>query len=126
MRIVLLPLAVTAFLMTGQAAFSQSEGAPITGAFEDGNVLLQQCGSHESFTDGVCAGYVTAVADAMGNARTSGETVNGLRACIPYGVTRQQVHDVGLRFLRAHPELRHRAAFGFMVQAIAEAFPCRD
>ena len=121
MRVVL-PLAVTAFLMTGSAA-SESETFL---SFESGNNLLEMCGSSDRSLNGVCVGYIEAIVDAMHIVQDSGGTVNGWRACIPQGVTVRRLRDLVIRFLRAHPELRPRAAIDLVTNALAEAFPCRD
>jgi hypothetical protein len=40
-------------------------------------------------------------------------------------VTLQQVRDVAVEFLTAHPETRHTGAVGIVARALAGAFPCK-
>ncbi len=105
--------------MTGSAA-GESE---TFFEFESGSNLLE---SRDHSLNGVCVGYIEAIVDAMHTVQDSGGTVNGWRACIPQGVTVRQLRDLVIRFLRAHPELRHLAAIDLVTNALAEAFPCPE
>jgi hypothetical protein len=46
-------------------------------------------------------------------------------ACLPIGVTDDQVIDVAERFLEADPARRGSAALGLVAEALAGAFPCK-
>jgi len=67
-----------------------------------------------------CGDYVLSIADALMMGRVGRWT-----ACIPSGVTDDQVVDVAIRFLDAHPARRGSAASELVAEALAEAFPCR-
>jgi hypothetical protein len=49
----------------------------------------------------------------------------GFKACLPVNSSLEQSRDVVVRFLRAHPELRHLVAVSLVARALAEAFPCK-
>jgi hypothetical protein len=70
---------------------------------------------------GVCIGYVTAIMDAL----SSGNSVNGFKACVPTNADMNQMVDIVKNFIRDHPEKRHLVATGLVAEAFAQAFPCR-
>lgn len=88
-------------------------------SFKNGNDLLAQCDNSLESAWGVCLGYIVGVADAM-----DGNSLNGYAACIPSQATQGQVHDVVLRWMGQHPELRHFAAAGLVAHSLQDAFPC--
>jgi hypothetical protein len=47
--------------------------------------------------------------------------------CIPMGehIKSEQVRDVVVQYLTAHPEIRHEAAAGNALVALQAAFPCK-
>jgi hypothetical protein len=85
--------------------------------FYSGDALLSLCQASDS---NFCMGYIAGIADAV----TSGP-VSGWRACIPISATVEQVRDVVVGFLTAHPENRHFAALSLGAAALAGAFPCK-
>lgn len=113
MRTLLLVLTGMLFVLDVQAQAS----------FVTGDKLLENCREvetrSEAFNTGVCAGYVTAVADAMAL-----PVVGGLRACIPIGVTTRQIVAVVTKYLRDHPEELHYSANSTATLALRMAFPC--
>jgi len=64
------------------------------------------------------------IADAMALSQAVGDSLRGWRACIEAGVNVEQIRDVTVRFLTAHPELRHYTAAGLVAQALAQGFLC--
>jgi hypothetical protein len=89
----------------------------------DGNKLLEACRKAEgptgSFMEGVCGGYVAAVADVMSTPPVA------VRACIPEGATRGQIREVVTKALRDHPEQLHHEAVALTMVALSKAFPCK-
>src|SRR6202012_1545791 len=67
-------------------------------SFYDGNKLLAQCSAANTEL-GECAGYITAIADAM----SGDNAVNGAHACIDWNVSNEQVRDVVVAALRRDP-----------------------
>ena len=87
-----------------------------------GNQLLTFCEGQNSFSQGMCQGYVLGVADHY--------LTNGiddiLRICIVSRVTRKQVVDVAVAFLQSRPEKRQYIAEGVVWEALHDAFPCKS
>jgi hypothetical protein len=79
-----------------------------------GNELLSQCLSQDTGSV-VCVAYVRGVVDTI-------LIIGGM--CIPDVVVVGQVRDVGIRYLKAHPENRHLPAVNLLANAIANAWPC--
>jgi hypothetical protein len=93
-------------------------GHAFTASFVNGNDLLEKCNTP---LDIVCIGYIDGVAYAMND----GNAVNGFKACIPLGVTAQQIKDIAVRYLIKNPAVRIYAASSLVAAALSEAFPCR-
>lgn len=93
---------------------------PAWADFMDGNKLYSACIDKTDFTSHVlCAGYLEAIADTVaGKANTYGT------ACFAENVTGNQVVDVVIKWLEAHPEARHYSGQSVAVAAIVQAFPC--
>lgn len=89
-------------------------------SFLTGNKLFAFCAAENNITSMVCLGYIEGIADAL----SGGQWVNGFRACLSIHMTAQQLQDVAMRYLAAHPELRHLAAAGLVASSLANAFPC--
>ena len=82
----------------------------------DGNKLLSVCSAKEG---AACEGYILGVVGMLSEERESKSPV-----CISPSVTAPQLHDVLLKFLRAHPESRSLKGAGLTVLALHQAFPC--
>jgi len=84
----------------------------------DGNRLYDLC-KPNSRSSTLCGDYVLSVADTLMLGRVGRWT-----ACLPVGVTDDQVIDVAEQFLETHPAKRGSAAFELVAEALAEAYPC--
>src|SRR5690348_3802091 len=96
------------------------------GRFELGNDLLGVCSDDHHFNQAYCKGYAVGVADALMAANAM--KANGYEvpsACIPNNVKSEQVRDVLVQYLNAHPEKRHEPAAGHALLALQAAFPCK-
>jgi hypothetical protein len=83
-----------------------------------GNQLLAMCvGEQNLFSQGICYGYVMAVADHF----LASQVPESLRICLASGVTRKQIADVTIAFLQSHPEKRHYIAHGIVWEALHNA-----
>ena len=91
-------------------------------AFYTGNDLRSRCSDTSPYQAGLCMGFVTGIADAMGIAAFLG----GRRACIPLAATEGQALDVVKRFLEQHPAEPQEEAVSLVAQALSEAFPCKQ
>ena len=97
-------------------------------SFENGNDLLQVCSDGRDVFQSYCKGYAVGVADAL--MALNAMKANGYpipSACIPAEehVKSEQVRDVVVQYLTAHPEIRHQAAAGHALVALQAAFPCK-
>ena len=100
----------------------------IVGGFVTGNSLFDVCSDSHHINEAYCKGYVAGVADAisqMNAVKANGWTTPS--TCIPQGekVTQDQLKDVVVQYLTAHPEIRHVAAAGLTLLALQAAFPCK-
>jgi hypothetical protein len=100
------------------AVMSASAGARAD--FLNGNSLYGYC-STDFNTALYCIGYIASIEDVL----SAGNQINGYTACTPPGATLEQIKDVVMRYLVAHPESRHLGASGLVAHAIAQAFPCK-
>ena len=99
--------------------FSVLFSSPAWADFLTGNTLYDLCSSEISQKKGICAGYVTAIADVLASSPLYGE-----EACIPTEATAGQVLDVVEQWLSQYPEQRHYTAHILAVLALSDAFPC--
>lgn len=96
--------------------------------FENGNSLLRECDAGDAYSAaglarlGECLGYIEAVADIM----STGNPVNGFRACLPTKTTGDQLRNVVSVSLNIHPRRQHLGAPGLVAQALQKAFPCQQ
>jgi Rap1a immunity proteins len=111
------------FFTTRALALAALVSCATTGAaqaeFKTGNMIIADCESAAVEDRMVCLGYVEGVVGAMGM-----NAVNGYQACVPDHVTGNQVKDVAIAYIYAHPAKRHFAATGLVADALAGAFPC--
>jgi hypothetical protein len=112
-------------LLWSASVFSQSF---TIGAFETGNELLEACSDGHDITQGYCKGYAVGVADAI--SAVDAMKANGMAipsVCIPQRekVTTEQVRDVVVKDLAAHPETGHQTAAGHALLRLQAAFPCK-
>ena len=98
----LIVAAVLAVSLAGPAG-----AKPTTGA-----VLMQHC---VTAPDDFCAGYVGGVID----------TSHAL-FCFPAEVTKRQIINVAIMYLRDHPEKLGLFAPSLVIKATQAAFPCKD
>lgn len=89
-------------------------------AYYTGNSLFDLCRKDE-FS---CTVYIQGVLD--GQFSTIVATSRDVAYCIPESSKPQQVKDVVVAYLTAHPERRHLLAAGLITNALADAWPqCR-
>jgi hypothetical protein len=90
-------------------------------AFYTGNELWSHCSDESAYSSGLCMGFVMGIADVMG----AGSAILGARVCLPERVNGGETRDVVKRYLELHPERRHYAAASLVLDALAQAFPCK-
>lgn len=125
------PLLAFALLLCATAGFG--------GEKQDysGNTVLAKCKtalrsldgkSESSFDRGYCIGWINAAISAYPIVRYYADHLplsSDLR-CIPEEVTNQQIVQVFVKWMEAHPEKLHLDPFGLFSAAMEEAFPCES
>lgn len=86
-----------------------------------GTELMRLCSSKYDTEYGFCAGYISAIANAM----LSGE-INGERACTHGAIRTQQLIDIYRSYGELFPENLRGSATKNVAVSIARGFPCRD
>ncbi len=110
---IILPFIMAAFLwLPAQAQAANSAG--ITA-----QELLKMCNSTYDTDYGFCAGYVSALANALLSGPVSGES-----ACNHSPVRSQQLIDIFRTYAELYPEQMPGPAAKTVAAAIARAFPC--
>ncbi len=82
-----------------------------------GKELLRQCKSDQ----GICHGYVAAVADVM----SSVGAVHGYASCVPADVTVKQHTRAVMKWMETHPDDLGFTAHSIVAEALSETFPCK-
>ena len=88
-------------------------------AYSDANMLLKQCEEDSPYSKGFCMGYIAGVVDA-----SESETLAGYRYCKPSWIFLKELLEITTKYLNNNPEGPHLPAFGFVQNALYEAFPC--
>ena len=88
--------------------------------------LSGPCTSGGQRDSGLCLGYILGIADAMQAAQASGGALFGWRACVSPEIRPEQLLDVAVRFLAAHPAYAQFSASGLVANALSDAFPCHS
>lgn len=94
------------------AVFSFSIAGTVKARMASGNDLMQHC---STAPDGFCAGYIGGVID----------TSHSL-FCIPPEITKRQLINITIMYLRDHPKTMAMYAPNLVVAATRTAFPCND
>jgi len=105
MRMTITNFIVAAVFAVAMAGTAQAK--PTTG-----NDLMQYC---IATPDGFCAGYVVGVIDT-----------SYALFCFPAEVTKRQIINITIMYLRDHPEKLHLFAPSLVIKAMRAAFPCKD
>ncbi len=85
-----------------------------------GHDLYQLCTSSSNLDYGMCAGYVTAVANML-----SAGPVAGRSACNFSLVRNQQFMDLVTAHIEHNPQTQSRPAYEAAAQALSQAFRCQ-
>ena len=84
-----------------------------------GNDLWRVCASKDARDNGLCYGYMTAIAEVI--RQPAG--LFGHHACLSDDTAIQQIVDVVKRYLDQHPEVRHYGSFGLLAPALSTKEP---
>lgn len=93
--------------------------------FYSGNELYDVCTAERTSKTYIentyeCVAYVAGAVDAFNTTREA----NGLKSCIPQGVTVSQLKDVTVDYLRDNPVDRNKSASSQVFAATRKAWPC--
>jgi hypothetical protein len=117
----LMTLVLTAALLWPVSVSSQEQTQGLF--FESGNDLFLLCTEGSGFATSFCDGYVTGVADSVQLLTDRGAVKV---ACLQQHVDGDQVKDIVMQYLTAHPEQQHLGAAGLVFTALEAAFPCKE
>lgn len=105
---------LAAFLLTAPAS---AEEPPVLTAVE----LQAICQSKYDTDSGLCAGYITAIADQL----SSAQGIDGKHSC-RFGQARaQQFTNLFLSYAESYPDALYAPARSIVAAAITRAFPCQ-
>ena len=88
-----------------------------TAPLNSANNFQRLCQSDASLTT-YCMTYV------LGTYHALRETSRASGVCLPKGVDTGQLFEVGLQYIRQHPELGHYAPAPLLIASWEQAFPC--
>jgi len=110
-------IALALLAMAGSGALAET-GKPRFSAL----VLSKFCNSAHGggYDDGICAGYITGVADAM-----LAEPGMDKKLCMPRDVSTARFSTMVTRYLSRRPEERQKPAAGVVRGALLQAFACQ-
>jgi hypothetical protein len=114
-------LALTVVLLAGSAGSSQPKAGEQerTVSDLDGNDLLRLCTSELPVDVTFCMGYVEGVRDGLVWGTIERKPSFGIPAQVKSG----QLKDVVVKYLKEHPENRHKEAGFLTIGALKDAFP---
>jgi hypothetical protein len=121
-------MVVPRVLVVALVAVVVPHGSPraqlMTQTFMTGKDLLAYC--TDASKSGICAAYIAGVSDAISAGQGAGALPRRGKGCpsLPVGARTEQAVDVVVRWLQAHPEVRHLGAAGLVWGALSEAWPC--
>lgn len=112
--------------------FCYSASADRFRGFDDNGMLpaiglLEICSPESVATatheNGICLGYIDAVV-WLSHSKYCGYGRNSF--CPPIGNTKIQEMLIIRKYIAAHPEAMHKAAFILVIDALTEAWPCKE
>ena len=121
-----LKLAAMLSLLAGFSSIGRAEvpSAQAWFIYDDGNRLYRYCQDTGAFGKGLCSGYILGVTDAL-MAIQAGST-KPRTFCLPIDPppAKGTLHDLVVRYLETHADLRHLGAPLLVSNALAAAYPC--
>lgn len=105
-----------ALLLAGVALFH----AAVAQAMADHDDIEKWCTHSSAVASGRCFGYLLAVEDVL-----SRDSIDGVRACLPGGITLGEQHRIVLEWLKANPQAAAASAAGLVARAYAAKYPCK-
>jgi len=112
--VAVMALVVAMVTVTGEAQSQFVDGSHLNEWRKEYKKPLEQSDKDHS-ASGLFMGYVAGICDGF----------NGQRFCTATGVTAAQVSDIVAKYLEEHPEIRHKAGYLLVTEALKKAFPCK-
>jgi hypothetical protein len=104
-------------------AGARAKEQPMVTAYLTRNRLFDQCSApSDDFRILQCYSYISGAID--GAAALAIDAGHAPPECPPNGVTKGQLKDIVLRYLKGHPEKRHLQAASLVIASVGEAFHC--
>lgn len=94
--------------------------APV-GAYLTGKQLYEQCTAQKETSAAICAGYLMGIADALDFARSMAKRPQ----CIPKDAGPNQLRDVIVEALKAHPDQQALPAAQVSSEIFGAAYGCK-
>lgn len=91
---------------------------PANASFNDGNQLLNHCTDTNRFAEGMCYGVISGYFEGMQTTYKCSK--------INDKITREQIKDVVVKFLRENPADRHLPGLLLSYRAFTVAFDCAE
>lgn len=105
----------SALLLAGAVMLHASAARALT----DHDHIEKWCTHTSAVAAGRCIGYLLAVEDVLAR-----DSIEGVRACLPRGITLAEQHQIVLDWLKAHPQIEAGSAAGLVARAYAAKYPC--
>lgn len=111
------------------ALWATPAAAQVPAQIWDGNELYKYCSAQKEkspsyvHAQASCVGYVVGLIDWEYAVAVSQRAKPAF--CVKDGMTVQQVVDIVINYLKAHPELRHHNGAWIAGEALRQAVPCR-
>jgi hypothetical protein len=120
-----MPRNSAAILVTMICAFPV---AALAGSAANGSDWLSRCQDATATGDAAKAAYCFSYARGLADGLEIWAVISPETApvCIPTQVQGQELVDVGMRYLKSHPDIQALAAGVPLVQSFAETWPCKD
>ena len=115
--------AMLPFLL-GLALLFAASSAP---AGQTGRRFLELCSGGEAWSDGYCTGYIVGVGDLIDGLLLEEDLkgpLDGKSFCLTEQLSRAEVRDLVLAFLRKRPDVQDKHMTSITWAALIEAFPC--
>lgn len=78
----------------------------------------------QTYEAGICQGFVGGAMDAISVEGLQKSNLALPRLCLPFDIDQHSATEIFAKYLNAHPEQRHIAAYTLVRRALSEAFPC--
>jgi hypothetical protein len=108
-----------------QCTSALAAGSPF-GGFFSGNQVYDTCTGGNPATDTACMSYIAGVMDELVTFdEVMSKSIDPTMACVPTGVTVEQIKDLVVKFMRDNPKVRNNRASSIVSEVILTNYPCK-